>query len=555
MQPHSALPINVELRASLVGPDEGSGPLGVTWEGGRAQGTLIGEQTARLSLALGCCLGKRCCRASLWESGHGSGHGPGRSCCGGFIAFAFSDGAMDEKADSLVMTMHLLAKPGHALPLQQALDKLQEWICLDVRLFLVSERASPVKYYETYHQKSTRFPGTSVLLFLHEDLGEERIFQVHDFFQYPPWQRIHIESAGGKRTSDALAHQGFYGLDEHMPVWGLRQVHYGKEIVRVTLYCSFDNYDDAVRLYEMILQQEATVQKSTFCAFVLYATQSIMVQLCLKQLPVGMCIDSKESSVLQFQVHKIGQLVPLLPNPCVPISSTRWQTEDYEGNRILLQVQGISNHSGHQCSPSSSLKTLDKEEPLCYHASSSLVTAKRTAVTQKNRTLRAMKNKNKSAQSRAHPPGSHCDQSQNTICSSTRSYSPTESSQQDQGTFQSRLATKWRHSSHELWLHQKDEEMNVDTGNRVVSPECSDSPLNRFSKDLEDILLQSCAPSTSAPGADSRIGLHSEGRNSALSHFAKRTKDSGHRASGFDLGTSGAKYRNREEEEEEEFFI
>nr|XP_060623865.1 protein FAM124B [Anolis sagrei ordinatus] len=460
---------------------------------------------------------------------------------------------MDGKTDSLVMTMHLLAKPGHALPLQQALDKLQEWICLDVRLFLVSERSSPIKYYETYRQKSTRFPGTSVLLFLHEDLGEERIFQVHDFFQYPPWQRIHIESAGGKQTPDALAHQGFYGLDEHMPVWGLRQVHYGTEIVRVTLYCSFDNYDDAVRLYEMILQQEATVQKSTFCAFVLYATQSIAVQLCLKQLPVGMCVDSKESSVLQFQVHEIGQLVPLLPNPCVPISSTRWQTEDYEGNRILLQVQGISNHSGHQCSPSSSL-TLDKEEPPCYHASSSQVTAKKTAVTQKNRTLRAMKNKNKSAQNRAHLSGNHCGQLQKTICSSTRSYSPTESSQQDQSTSHGRLATKWRHSSHELWLHQKDEEMNVDTGNRVVSPECSDSPLNRFSKDLEDILLQSWAPSTSVPGTDSRISLLSKGRNPALSHSDKRTKDSGHRVPGFDLGTSEAKYGNREEEEEE-FFI
>lgn len=245
---------------------------------------------------------------------------------------------MDGRADSLVMTVHLLAKSGHASLLQQTLDQLQKWVCLHVRLFLVSERTSPVKYYETYRHKSARFPGTSVLLFLHEDLGEKRIFQVHDFFQHPPWQHVHMESFNGKLSYQALGNQDFYGLDELMPVWGVRQVHYGTEILRVTLYCSFNNYMDAVRLYEMILQKEATVQKSSFCAFVLYATKSIAVQLCLKQLPLGTSVDLKESSVLQFKVHEIGQLVPLLPNPCVPISSTRWQTEDYEGNRILLQV-------------------------------------------------------------------------------------------------------------------------------------------------------------------------------------------------------------------------
>lgn len=247
-------------------------------------------------------------------------------------------GAMDVTGDSMRMTVHLLANTGHAIHLQQALDQLQEWICLDVRLFLVSECPSPIKYYETYRQKSFRFPSTSVLLFLHEDFGEERFFQVHDFFQHPPWQPIHIECPSRKLSLHALDHQDFYGLDEHMPVWGLRQVHYGMEILRVTLYCSFDNYEDAVRLYETILQKEASVQKSSFCAFLLYTTQSLVVQLCLKQLPLGMSVDLKESSVLQFKVHEIGQLVPLLPNPCVPISNTRWQTEDYEGNKILLQV-------------------------------------------------------------------------------------------------------------------------------------------------------------------------------------------------------------------------
>ncbi|NXD86166.1 F124B protein, partial [Halcyon senegalensis] len=87
-----------------------------------------------------------------------------------------------------------------------------------------------------------------------------------------------------------------------MPVWGIRRVRVGPEILRVTLYCSFDNYEDAVRLYEMILQREAALQESTFCLFVLYAAPSVAVQLCLKQLPIGVAAEPRESSALQFRV-------------------------------------------------------------------------------------------------------------------------------------------------------------------------------------------------------------------------------------------------------------
>ncbi|KFW01025.1 Protein FAM124B, partial [Eurypyga helias] len=236
-----------------------------------------------------------------------------------------------------LMTVHLLANAGHSLLLQQTLDQLLEWICPDVRLFLVSERVTPLKYYESYRKRSCGFPGISVLLFLHEDLGEERIFQVHEQFQRPPWRYQCAQVAGGQSHPYAPAHQDFYSLDDRMPVWGIRRVHCGPEILRVTLYCSFDNYEDAVRLYEMILQKEAALQKSNFCIFVLRSTQHAAVQLCLKQLPVGVAAEPKDSSALQFRVQEMGQLVPLLPNPCVPISSTRWQTQDYEGNTILLQ--------------------------------------------------------------------------------------------------------------------------------------------------------------------------------------------------------------------------
>ncbi|XP_038605754.1 protein FAM124B [Tachyglossus aculeatus] len=251
---------------------------------------------------------------------------------------------MEERQDALVLTVHLLANAGHSLPLQRTLDHLLEWIFPDIRLFLVSERAAPVTSRERQRPKRLGFPGTSVLLFLHEGLGPERIFRVLDSFQHPPWKHHQTRSAPGR--APAPAGQEFYGLDNHMPVWGVRRVHYGAEILRVTLYCSFDNYEDAVRLYEMILRKAVTLQKSNFCCFVLHSTRTFTVQLSLKQLPLGTAVDLKESAVLQFKVQEIGQLVPLLPNPCVPISSTRWQTQDYDGNTILLQVQAKPGAGG-----------------------------------------------------------------------------------------------------------------------------------------------------------------------------------------------------------------
>ncbi|EAW70827.1 family with sequence similarity 124 member B [Homo sapiens] len=244
---------------------------------------------------------------------------------------------MDETQGPLAMTVHLLANSGHGSLLQRTLDQLLDCICPEVRLFQVSERASPVKYCEKSHSKRSRFPGMSVLLFLHESPGEDRLFRVLDSLQHSPWQCYPTQDTRGRLCPYFFANQEFYSLDSQLPIWGVRQVHCGSEILRVTLYCSFDNYEDAIRLYEMILQREATLQKSNFCFFVLYASKSFALQLSLKQLPPGMSVDPKESSVLQFKVQEIGQLVPLLPNPCMPISSTRWQTQDYDGNKILLQ--------------------------------------------------------------------------------------------------------------------------------------------------------------------------------------------------------------------------
>ncbi|XP_066182361.1 protein FAM124B [Sylvia atricapilla] len=406
---------------------------------------------------------------------------------------------MDDGAESL-MTVHLLTHLGHSFPLQQTLDRLLEWLCLDIRLFLVSERIPPRKYCERYRKRSCSFPGISVVVFLHEDLGEERIFQVHEQFQRPPWRYQRAQFAHGQSPPYAPCHQDFYGLDEQLPVWGIRRVHCGPEILRVTLYCSFDNYEDAVRLYEMILQREATVQKSTLCVFVLHSTPHVAVQLCLKQLPIGVAAEPRDSSALQFKVQEIGQLVPLLPNPCVPISSTRWQTQDYEGNTILLKVQsssrtletniGLSQHPNNKSSREISQDSMAAPLPV-----------KQANPGRRSQEVRALKEKRKSfpgevlgserggssLQRRWRCPGG--------AAAARPCWEAPPLRGQAAGAPQAPLPDSRRHRAPET---------DADTGLAVGNAGSGRCPLSRFPGALRSSLLPAAAPAAAAARAGSR---------------------------------------------------
>lgn len=143
--------------------------------------------------------------------------------------------------------------------------------------------------------KELGYPSLAITFFLHEAYGEERILKVLDYFQHPPWQFHHTESCGGVPVAPSsssspsaallqpylLPSRDFYSLGEGMPVWGVRPVHCGGEILRVTLYSGYDNYEDAVRFYETVLRRRAEEQKTGFCWFTLHSgTGAPLWQLC-----------------------------------------------------------------------------------------------------------------------------------------------------------------------------------------------------------------------------------------------------------------------------------
>ncbi|NWS51645.1 F124A protein, partial [Chunga burmeisteri] len=242
--------------------------------------------------------------------------------------------------DPFLVSVHIITDPGQSKTLQQAIDKLLAWIHPDLQLFRVSERRVPKKRRKP-GKAGVSQPALAVILFLQEEYGEEPILQLHESFQRPPWRYHHTERVHGKFLPYMPCSQDFYTLAPETPLWAIRPVHYGKEIIRFTIYCRSENFVDILKLYELILKRPVCQKKADFCVFPVYSNMEIDIQFSLKKLPKGQVPVPTESAVLEFRVKDVGQLVPLLPNPCSPISEGRWQTEDHDGNRILLQVSSV----------------------------------------------------------------------------------------------------------------------------------------------------------------------------------------------------------------------
>ncbi|XP_039510805.1 protein FAM124B isoform X2 [Pimephales promelas] len=377
--------------------------------------------------------------------------------------------------ERLLVTLHLLTNPGDSLLLQLTLDRLLRWVRPGLRLFRVSERACPL-------QEDARtdlcpvdgFPSLAVTMFLHESFGEERILRVLDFLQRPPWQIHHAESFNSPASAPLrpylLPSRDFSSLGAGMPVWGVRTVHYGEEVVRVTLHSTYDNFEDSVRLYETVLRRRAEEQKPGFVWFTLLSEQGFRLQLAIKQLSPGVRVQPCCSAVLQFSVGEIGQLVPLLPNTCSPISSTRWHTEDLDGNKILFQVsapaqaQALHTSAFPLSCPRTHLRNGERGTP-CRRPS-------RVREQPVGRSPRGLRSVAESDGTCSTPPGSSC-------------YSSQRSSPAGQSMNWCEPAGPSDTSTSCLLLEEEEPETNVDTGCAVGV-----SALVTLSRDLKHVLSE-----------------------------------------------------------------
>ncbi|XP_072900691.1 protein FAM124A-like isoform X1 [Hemitrygon akajei] len=247
---------------------------------------------------------------------------------------------LEDMLDPFLVTVHIITDPGGAAALQSAVDSLVTWINPGLQLFVASERGSSLP---PRGGTGTDQPALAVIVFVHEERGEQ-VWRLHECFLSPPWKYHHTERIKDRTLPCMPSNQDFFTLADHPILWATRQVHYEKEVVRLSLYCSFDNFADTVRMYQLILRRKVSKCRTDATLFTVYSSSDVEIQLSLKRLPKGRCPVSRQSAVLEFRVDDIGSLVPLLPNPCCPISERRWQTEDYDGNKLLLQVQDLSGN-------------------------------------------------------------------------------------------------------------------------------------------------------------------------------------------------------------------
>ncbi|XP_068184551.1 protein FAM124A isoform X2 [Antennarius striatus] len=276
-----------------------------------------------------------------------------------------------ELQDPFLVCVHLIADPGKGHFLQDAADAVLAWLHPELQLFRVSERGSVTQQPQTKHHpnrslSATCQPAMAVILFLQEAFGgKEHILKLHHALQRPPWQYHHTEKVSNGRRMLPLApcSQDFFTLSPGTPLWAVRQVHYGKEIVRFTIYCRSENYVDMVRLYRLLLQRRVAQKKEDFCFFVVYSNPDMEIQLSFKRLPRGQNPVALESAIMEVRVRDVGALVPLLPHPCSPISEARWQTEDYDGNKVLLQIQGSYLHNQQNCCHASTIAESSSAPP------------------------------------------------------------------------------------------------------------------------------------------------------------------------------------------------
>lgn len=439
--------------------------------------------------------------------------------------------------DALLLHLHLLANPGDSLLLQQTLDQLLRWLCPSLRIFHVSERASPYRSY-TRLCPVAGYPSVAITFFLHEAYGEERILKVLDFFQHPPWQYHHTESCGSRTggvhisssspSANAflrpylLPSRDFYSLGAGMPVWGVRPVHCGGEILRVTLYSSYDNYEDSVRLYETVLQRRAEEQKTGFCWFTLHTEPGLCLQLAIKQLSPGVRVESCNSAALQFNVDEIGQLVPLLPNPCAPISPSRWQTEDLDGNKVLFQVKTLVQPqrpltcafplSGPAVSPRG--QKLGSLSPGRFNGALSWHNHRQG---HKGRNGDGRADSFGSGSGCSSPPGSSCYSSQRS------SPAPIPPSHQTESPVRPHITRSLSH------LLLEEEETNVDTG-ALVSPPCDIVHTTIRRSSSVDLLMSVSSERPAAVGA-SAVEVLAKELSECLPQTLSRTTDTGHGSS------------------------
>ncbi|XP_071838172.1 protein FAM124A-like isoform X3 [Apostichopus japonicus] len=253
----------------------------------------------------------------------------------------------DGLRDPYFVTLHFVTDPGQSSSLKHTIQPLTERYDPSFKLFNIAERSRPNGISNSMDKC---LPALAVVLFMQytEDLDDNRIVQAQSYLAGSPWKLHHSSDISGKHVLCEPNFQNFYTTETEMPLWAVRQVHYGNEHLRFMVYSSAEGWEDMIRFYSLLLGRNVDYQRQDFCYFLVHSRNNVDIQLAIKKVPREYTVRPLNSAFLQFKVREAGELVPLLPHACSPISPQRWQTTDPDGNVILLLVSRKGNvNSGH----------------------------------------------------------------------------------------------------------------------------------------------------------------------------------------------------------------
>ncbi|XP_069103942.1 protein FAM124A-like isoform X1 [Argopecten irradians] len=249
-------------------------------------------------------------------------------------------------SDPYRMTVHFLADAHEIYPMMDMYQPVIDWVDPDLHIFKISERTDfSDGDNQSFSMQTSYLPSVSLMVFLHEEgmLGCERIQNAKRHFEKSPWKFHHSEEVSRGRVNPyPYNSQDFYYTSEDLPLWAVRQVHYGKEHIRVVVFASEENWNDMVQFYKIIIGTEPDLNRNDFCLFTIHTHLNYDVQFALKKIQSDIKPRALDCVKLQFRVTDVGQIVPLFPNVCKPLSDTRWQTTDHDGNVIVLEVTGCN---------------------------------------------------------------------------------------------------------------------------------------------------------------------------------------------------------------------
>ncbi|KAK7484718.1 hypothetical protein BaRGS_00024003, partial [Batillaria attramentaria] len=218
-------------------------------------------------------------------------------------------------------------------------------------------------------------PCLAVVLFLFEEEIQTggRVDRARRQFERSPWRLHHCEKTQRRNLNLNRHALDYFFISEDLPLWAVRQVHYGREHIRVVVHTKEDTWSDMVQFYKLILGFEPEVLTDDFCLFTVYSQINFDIQFALKRTDSSASSSAfqpapMQSARLKFKVAELGRLVPLFPNVCQPVSDSCWLTTDHDGNEVVLDV--IGHYAGSSSSGASSGSERASSES-CTSASSS----------------------------------------------------------------------------------------------------------------------------------------------------------------------------------------